>query len=1266
MAKDDAASGGQADEIESILQEGKKKELNFILMKSKGGVVMKCGPSVKGFPKLRAEAKEAGGMPAFSVCGRLTVSGRTMNMTAAEEEPPEPAMMRKLAAQSKKHFKALGIRPAKMIMTLPNGEVIDSDSVPEEDEEGEAAGAEETVADAPVGDSDGPQDPADALKAQLTERLKAIVPALRDLAAKGAPGVDRLTKAVQAAASEMAAGAFDRASKLVDAAEAGLNMLTGGPAPKGQEAESDTGLRDKLVQEFKEMGGDLRSLLQGAEKSVSDKATGLIGMFKSEIEKDLKKSGQILSLLRNMVATEMARRQRQEGSDTASQPRGEGAKAPTQGEGLGGPDQGENFNLFKKIKEVVTGKSEKKDESGTGGEGGVVEEVLSLTERISKAVSEGIGKAAEILKDNARLLNMASQYPEAALAVQQALSSFDETLGGDIDITPEVLLKASEDVASARGLLTDAEKALDTADKMKKGGKRNKAVKAAQKAVADAKAALAKAEAYEKAAKGKKVVEDAITTGPLSPNAPKKFSGPAALELIKGAGRDPDLTSVALESCRTGDHHESVAKNLGKVLDQKDSGFTDGTQSMSADYSAKYAERIVRMGGSVGEEYFARMDGYMSSGRQFNANPTGELPASTFGELEQKRSMAVGKALVKDDGTIDVNSEDANNAIGDALFNPDVLQNARPALTSHMLKTVDFLKDPANATKANDILKGVPEPTDPNAQSLVRRATGKGDTDPVGKDDVRNSVMASMLKPLDQGPVGSCFSTAPTRRMRETNPLGAMGAYAQIAGTGKYKPPFGPEVAVVTNTPPGDDPVMRSWEYSLATSTAQKGTSSTKASLASANDAGLTKLSEAISAKNLSGNSGLPPEEQKKKADEEGKKAALRLSKLKGDVAAAFTFVYDPMDEISDSNDGSSDRGRYILTRISPKKEIRTKDDFIAAMTEIALASLGIDKSAPDAATVVNHVKSDTFLNAVTQVFGTKKENEYLPWSLGSGGQTGEATQALHGDTLTQKEMTPKAGDPPPDEGARTKEVLKGFLTGMSGKTDEMVTIRTTGMHGFNALPNHPSLDKLKGDTQSKRDKAMEDNLLKPGKTLSETKIPAAKALELFMAELQPLLDDAANPAEETACKDGIAAHKPTGDVTSAELNTAIKKATKALHDLKSKATADAWKKEQTDKGKTVTDEDYNKQKAAAIAELETDLELATKSRIMNELVGSVGAPEFVIADTNWGSGADHTFFVMAPDPTTGEPALWQKTVPPGTLTKCTRDWIDAEWAKID
>ncbi|MFC6639881.1 hypothetical protein [Sulfitobacter sediminilitoris] len=661
----------------------------------------------------------------------------------------------------------------------------------------------------------------------------------------------------------------------------------------------------------------------------------------------------------------------------------------------------------------------------------------------------------------------------------------------------------------------------------------------------------------------------------------------------------------------------------------------------------------------MGPEYFERLDGYITSGRQFINDPTGEGSSKTFGELEQHRTMAVGKALLDENGNLALETAAANNAIGDALFNPTVLRNARPALTSNMLETIEFLKKPENATEANRILQGAEEPDNDASKSIVRRATGKGKTDDVGKNDVQDAVMATMLKSIDQGPVGSCFATAPSRRLRETDPLAAMSFYAQIAGTGKFKPPFGPEVQAVTNTQPGDDPIMRSFEYSLATSTAQRANSNNKRVVESANNAGIDTLGAAIKSKNLEEIAKLPEDQQAEKIAEENAAATVRLAKLKADAAAAFTFVYDPLDEFKTSADGRSKFGHYILVRISPEKQIKTKQEFIDAMTEIALASLGIDKDDAEAEAIKDHVKSDAFIDAVTKVFGNDEKDAYLPWSLAGGGQTGEATQTLHGATLMQQQMTAEAGKPPPDEGDRTKEVLMGLLGGMSGKAAQMITIRTVGQHGFNALPNNSSLDELKGDTPEEREQNIQDHMIEPGEKIRDTKISEERVVKMFTDLIQPQIDKETDEDIKRLLVAGFNAQKPTGGMTPAELDKAVRAALGPANDKRAEKEADEWKAKQSD---PVSDDDLDKKKTE-LAEEKND---KSSNRLASHLVEFCAPPEFMIADSNWGSGADHTYFVIAPDPATGKPLLWTKTIPPGKLQKAGRDWVDHEWAMID
>jgi hypothetical protein len=328
-------------------------------------------------------------------------------------------------------------------------------------------------------------------------------------------------------------------------------------------------------------------------------------------------------------------------------------------------------------------------------------------------------------------------------------------------------------------------------------------------------------------------------------------------------------------------------------------------------------------------------------------------------------------------------------------------------------------------------------------------------------------------------------------------------------------------------------------------------------------------------------------------------------------------------------------------------------------MTVAALASVGLADGDEGAQTIKDHVASDAFLNAVIQIYGTDPKDAYLPWSLGGGGQTGEATRTLHGATLTQQSMSAKAGNPPPDEGARTKQVLQGFLDGMAGKAGEMVTVRTVGQHGFNALPNDPSLDALKGDTPEERAQNIEDNLIAPGAAIKDAKLSTRRVVEMYTKIVKPILDAEADPTIKALLQTGFDAQMPTADLSPAELDKAVHDAVGPANAKRAETEAAAWKAAQT---APVTDE-VLAAKEAALAAAKND---QAASWLATELVEVCGPPEFVIADSNWGSGADHTFFVIAPDPATGAPLLWTKTIPPGTLRKAGRDWVDHEWAMID
>jgi len=467
-----------------------------------------------------------------------------------------------------------------------------------------------------------------------------------------------------------------------------------------------------------------------------------------------------------------------------------------------------------------------------------------------------------------------------------------------------------------------------------------------------------------------------------------------------------------------------------------------------------------------------------------------------------------------------------------------------------------------------------------------------------------------------------------------------MKAYADIASKGTYKPAFGPEVPVVTNLPPGEDPIMRSWEYTTATSTARNANSEERTTLAT-NVAKGTELLKAVAVKH-------------EKAKDKKGAWTTKKQKLTKDVADAFTFTYDPMSVITTASDGKSSQGRYIVARVSSGKEIRSQADFEDAITEVALASLGIDAASADAKEVTNLVKSPAFIAAVCP-------DDYKPWALASGGQTTAATKTLFGDTLAQKDMLPAVGDPKPSEGDRTKQVLASFLKTFKGDPSQMATIRTVGMHGFNALPNDPSLAPLKGKDDAETAQKVQANLVDKGQAMKNADLTADRAAWLFDQAIQNEAAAEKDPALKELIETEAAKRRPKAAMKPAALTTAIEQTLDAYHAKTAESQANTWKSTEQAAGHAID--------PAALTKKQADIKKALNERTQvgakNALMKDMGAPEFVIADSNWGDARDHTFFVIAPDPTTGEPLLWEKTEPPGTLRPAGREWVDKEWASI-
>jgi len=861
---------------------------------------------------------------------------------------------------------------------------------------------------------------------------------------------------------------------------------------------------------------------------------------------------------------------------------------------------------------------------------------------------KAVATLVQLIKQSANLSALEAKRPQAAAAARQAFASF-KVVSGNLDVTDKMVADARAATEAAYNEYAAALKAWDDADALpdgtpKKGQQKAAAIESAKTKFWEAQRKRDDAVKQENALFGQKALREAIAHGPLSGESGRPFDDGVAEQLIAGYEKNARLTTGAVKAARTAKYPEVIAASLDLMADLAAGGFADagGTGWTDPDYANAYAEQLLNMAGDVGPEYYKYLDDYLASGEQFANKPLGDESGMSLTKLSHQRTVAVAQAFVQPDGSTSVTTSAAKSAIGHALYHPYSLDPATPNLNAQIIKTTAFFDDATTGPQANTILQGMTKPKK-GAASLVRRSLGKGDTEAVDEQEARVAVVSTMLKSLDQGPVGSCFSTAPARNMREQEPLTAMQAFADIASKGSYQPTNGIKVPAVTKLPAEEDPIMRSWEYTLATSTARTGASSQKTALNNNIGLGLDQL-KTIAVDKV-------PATAKDKAWDGMK------NKLKKVISDGFTFNYDPLSTITDSNDGTSSTGRYVVQRVSNKKEITTKDAFIEQMTEIALASLKTTKNSPEETQIKDVIKSDAFINAVCP-------GKYKPWELASGGQTEAACRTLFGASISERAMQPKAptSTPMQPEGDRTTDVLNAFINNLGNSTKDMVVIKTVGKHGFNALPNDPSLAPLKGTDASDTAAKIQTNLIDKGQTIKDTDLSAERAAWLFDQEMQKAIDGQSDLAMKELIRKGAQAKRPTAAMKPQALTTAVKEAFNDFHTAVADRKSKAWEQSEISASRTVDAAAVLKKKNDLKAAFDTDAGDSAKTTLIQDL----GAPEFVIADTNWGDSEDHTFFVIAPDPATGEPALWKKNVPPGSMTRAGRDWVDAEWASIN
>ncbi len=855
-----------------------------------------------------------------------------------------------------------------------------------------------------------------------------------------------------------------------------------------------------------------------------------------------------------------------------------------------------------------------------------------------KAGMNALDAAKALIPQIDRLTALAAKNPQAAAAAHTAFDEMARKAGGARP-TPENIKTAGEAVEAAKTAAKEADRALELAQAMptvplSAVEARDEALEAARKQVEEAKAALKDAEDKESGLLGTKMLTDALVAGPLSANTGAPFADAVAKQFIEGFQKDPRLTAMAVETATGSRHPEAVAAALASVGDQVANGFADGEGNPLPDGvdPRDYAEKIVKMGAHCGKEYFDRLDAYIETGGHLKESGFKENPDDKLNAKSQKRSVAVAGAMLDGDGKLKPDSDAAKAAIGNMLFHPDAFDTPMPTMTDTTLRTIEELRKP----KAAEIIAGMKKPEEGGgAESLVALALG---TDgPVTADQARTAVLATMFKSLDQGPVGSCFSTAPSRNLREGQPLVAMEKFAQIASEGKLSTATGLPTPVVTEIPEGEDPIMRSLEYTLATALARNSASSQYNTIQNRNMAGIDAIRGNIA-------TALGKEQGEIGGD---------IFKVMIGVRKGFRVQYDPTAELDEvSGDGSSSQGRHVLVDVASGEVMTSREKYVAAVTPRVLAALNLEPDSDEAKALKPKIEAD-FVDAMVE---TKSDGtvDSAPWKMATGGKTVEAVEQLFGElddkvaTSSNYKLKPNGqydlddkgrkiplSDTREKQGPRTLAVLEGLFGTFGDDPNDMIVVRTTGIHGFNALPNHPSLKPLlEGD--GTMDEKLKAALVDPGTRIATTKMSVQQAQKHYdenaareRATIQRWHDKAAEDKKEhyvTKLRDfnaKIARLRPAEGLTPKELT-----------DLVVELRKDFFGKPELSRAKAAT-----------------------------SMMQDLGCPEIFIADTNWGKSTHHTYIVAAPDPVSGQPILWKKVDPPGKLSELDPKWIDASWA---
>jgi hypothetical protein len=343
-------------------------------------------------------------------------------------------------------------------------------------------------------------------------------------------------------------------------------------------------------------------------------------------------------------------------------------------------------------------------------------------------------------------------------------------------------------------------------------------------------------------------------------------------------------------------------------------------------------------------------------------------------------------------------------------------------------------------------------------------------------------------------------------------------------------------------------------------------------------------------------------------------------------------------------------------------KSLTTQPDFEAAVRGCIDEAFADDED--EKAAVKAAVGTTAFTNAMKASY-KRGDEPASPWEMTGGGHEHDSKKVLFGGDPESKPLcdAPMKGLP---ADMKATNLLSKVVGAFNGRTDKTVTVSVEGKHGMRAVPTHPSLDKLKNGPKSVAEN-VEEHLVKAGEKIATKDPPVpkekaeflcAKAVDAFLA------DHLKKPERVKAARE----NKPAGPMKPADLKEHLLKnfqpeIDKITREVTEAVNAEIEKRSKTSKPMTTVEADKMK------ADL-TKTKMATLDPVFNAidtfLLKEFDFPEFVVADTNWGSAQGKTFHVIAPDPSTGKPAMWKKEEPAGTFTREKEEWLDAEWKYVE